>query len=243
MTPRVSSAHDAGVSPRTRERILDGAMTAVARHGLAKLEMSDVSALSGVSRGTLYRYFPNRDALLAELASHEGKLFKQRMLAAIEQVPPGAERMRVALEYTTRHVREHAALQRLLDTDPSFVVKGLRDQFDGLKTEFGALLGPLLNESDLVRRRIVSAEQLVDWMMRLMVSAFLIPGRDPDSMTHGLTAVYRILTASLGATAAAAAHARRPRRPVEARHTRRAQAARTHKKRAAAPRRREKPGD
>lgn len=217
-------------------------MAAVARHGLAKLEMSDVSALSGVSRGTLYRYFPNRDTLLAELASHEGKLFKQRMLAAIEQVPPGAERMRVALEYTTRHVRQHAALQRLLDTDPSFVVKGLRDQFEGLKTEFGALLGPLLNESDLVRQRIVSAEQLVDWMMRMMVSAFLIPGRDPDSMTHGLTAVYRIFTASLGSTAANG-NTRSLRRPVVARHTRRARATRTHKKTAAAPRRREKPGD
>ena len=54
---------------RTRARILEGAATAVARHGLAKLDMSDVSAISGVSRGTLYRYFPNRDALLAEYAA------------------------------------------------------------------------------------------------------------------------------------------------------------------------------
>ena len=229
----------------TRERILDGAATAVARHGLAKLEMSDVSALSGVSRPTLYRYFPNREVLLTELASHEGKLFKQRMLAAIEQAPPGAERMRVALEHATRHVREHAALQRLLDTDPAFVLQGMREQFESLKQQFGALLGPLLNESDLVRRRIVTAEQLVDWMMRLMASAFLLPGRDPDAMTHGLTAIYRILTASLGTKTKtpaphAATRATRLRRPVEARRTRKAQPAHGNEKRATAPRRRVK---
>jgi len=115
------------MSARTRERILDGAATAVARHGLAKLEMRDVSAISGVSRGTLYRYFPSRDALLDELARHEARLFKERMRAAIENAPPGAERVRVALEHATRHVREHALLQRLLDTDPTFVLRGLRE--------------------------------------------------------------------------------------------------------------------
>src|SRR5260370_103255 len=79
----------------------------------------------------------------------------------------------------TGDVGEDAVLQRLLDRDRSFVVEGLRNQFGGLKTELGGLLGQLLNESDLVRRRVVSEEQLVDWARRLMVSAFLIPGRDP----------------------------------------------------------------
>lgn len=197
---------------RTRARILEGAATAVARHGLAKLEMSDVSAISGVSRGTLYRYFPNRDALLDELASREGQLFRERMLAAIEQAPPGAERIRVALEHATRHVSEHALLQRLLDTDPAFLLRGLRSQFDGLKAELGALFVPLLQESELVRSRIASAEQLLDWMVRLMISAFLLPGRDPDAMTEGLTAVYRILTARIGSPPAPRATRRVPAR-------------------------------
>jgi AcrR family transcriptional regulator len=206
------------MSARTRERILDGAATAVARHGLAKLEMSDVSAIAGVSRGTLYRYFPSRDVLLDELARHEARLFKQRMLAAIEQAPPGAERIRVALEHATRHVREHAGLQRMLETDPAFVLEGLRAQFASLKDELGALLGPLLHESELVRARIVGADQLLDWLLRLMVSAFLLPEQRPDEMTRGLTAVYRILTARLDAAPQTAAVRRGPRvrRPDEA---------------------------
>jgi len=204
---------------RTRARILEGAATAVARHGLAKLEMSDVSAISGVSRGTLYRYFPNRDVLLAELASREGQLFRERMLAAIEQAPPGAERIRVALEHATRHVREHALLQRLLDTDPAFLLRGLRAQLDSLKGELGVLLLPLLQESELVRGRIASAEQLLDWMVRLMISAFLLPGRDPEAMTEGLTAVYRILIARLdGAPGMRTRRRAQPTRPGAGAH-------------------------
>ncbi len=201
------------MSPETRERILDGAAAAVARHGIAKLEMSDVSASSRVSRGTLYRYFPSRDALLTALASREGRLFKQRMLEAIEAAPPGPERMRVALEYATRHVQTHAALQRLLETDPALVLQGLREQFDGLKAEFGTVLGPLLRDVALVRRRVVTTEQLVDWLMRLMISAFLFPDREPGGMTEGLTAIYRILTTDLH-DAAAARRRRPPVRPA-----------------------------
>jgi AcrR family transcriptional regulator len=55
----------------TRERILDGAVQAVALHGLSKLGMSDVSRSAGVARGTVYRYFASRDELLNALAARE----------------------------------------------------------------------------------------------------------------------------------------------------------------------------
>ena len=67
----MSPSMAAELSLRTRERILDGAMAAIARHGLAKLGMSDVSVSAGVSRGTLYRYFPSREELLRDLAVFE----------------------------------------------------------------------------------------------------------------------------------------------------------------------------
>ena len=199
------------MSPPTRERILDGAASAVARHGLAKLEMSDVSSSSGVSRGTLYRYFPSRDVLLDELARHQAHLFKKRVLRAIEEAPPGPARIQVALEHATRHVREHAGLQRMLETDPALVLGGLRRQFEGLKAEFGALLRPLLEESELVRARVVTADQLLDWTMRIMISGFLLPEKRPDDLAQGLTAVYRLLTAPVrGAGRDGARRARKP---------------------------------
>lgn len=201
------------VSPPTRERILDGAAEAVARHGLAKLGMRDVSSLSGVSRPTLYRYFPHRDALLTELARREGLRFRERMLRAIEEAPPGPERILVALEHATRHVREHPVLQRLLETDPDLLLRGLRRYFPLVKADLRSMLGPLLQETHLVRQGVVSADELTDWMLRLMVSAFLLPPVGVDEMARDLTAVYRILVAPPRERRAGAGRPRGRRKP------------------------------
>lgn len=178
----------------TRERILDGAATAVALHGLAKFDMGDVSRSSGLSRGTVYRYFPNRDGLLGQLVQREGGRFRQRLLEAMEQAPPGPERILIALEHATRHVHEHPMLQRLLETDPAFVLRGLRAQFAGIKNELRPVLAPALDQLEPVRSGAAGVDDLVDWMTRLMLSAYLFPSASPDDMAGKLMAVFRALS-------------------------------------------------
>jgi TetR/AcrR family transcriptional regulator, mexJK operon transcriptional repressor len=53
--------------PKVRGRILDTALELVGRHGLAGLSMDELAAQAGVSRATLYRLFPGKAALFAEL--------------------------------------------------------------------------------------------------------------------------------------------------------------------------------
>jgi AcrR family transcriptional regulator len=53
--------------PTVRTRILDTALDLVGRHGLAELSMDELAAAAGVSRATLYRLFPGREALFAAL--------------------------------------------------------------------------------------------------------------------------------------------------------------------------------
>jgi AcrR family transcriptional regulator len=53
--------------PKVRSRILDAALELVGRHGLAELSMDELAAAAGVSRATLYRLFPGKMALFAEL--------------------------------------------------------------------------------------------------------------------------------------------------------------------------------
>jgi TetR/AcrR family transcriptional regulator, mexCD-oprJ operon repressor len=53
---------------RVAAAILDGAARTFALQG-ENANMNDVAAASGVARATVYRYFPNRQALLDELAS------------------------------------------------------------------------------------------------------------------------------------------------------------------------------
>jgi AcrR family transcriptional regulator len=53
--------------PSVRSRILDTALELVGRHGLAELSMDELAATAGVSRATLYRLFPGKEALFAAL--------------------------------------------------------------------------------------------------------------------------------------------------------------------------------
>jgi AcrR family transcriptional regulator len=53
--------------PTIRSRILDTALELVGRHGLAELSMDELAATAGVSRATLYRLVPGKEALFAEL--------------------------------------------------------------------------------------------------------------------------------------------------------------------------------
>jgi AcrR family transcriptional regulator len=53
--------------PMVRSRILDTALDLVGRHGLAELSMDELATRAGVSRATLYRLFPGKQALFAEL--------------------------------------------------------------------------------------------------------------------------------------------------------------------------------
>src|SRR6266516_1790021 len=65
--PATSAA--SGRYDRTAAAILDAAAHALSEHG-SNASMADVAGAAGVSRATLYRYYPDREALLDALASH-----------------------------------------------------------------------------------------------------------------------------------------------------------------------------
>jgi AcrR family transcriptional regulator len=48
-----------------RDRILDGARRCFLQYGAAKMGMHDVASVAGVSRGSVYKHFPNRRELVA----------------------------------------------------------------------------------------------------------------------------------------------------------------------------------
>lgn len=56
------------VARENRVRILAAAMDVIEREG-TMASLNEIAKLAGVGAGTLYRHFPNRDALLAEVLS------------------------------------------------------------------------------------------------------------------------------------------------------------------------------
>jgi len=183
---------------RTEERLLEGAMRAVASRGLAKLGMSDVGEFAGVSRGTVYRYFPNTDALLSELGRREAANFERQVWEALEKLPSGEERLRVTLDYLVKLAQDHPLVQRLPETDPGFVLSAIRARFPEIRQTFERLLVPVLEDASLVRQGVVTAEQLAGWTARMMISLFLFPDTDPDETSRSMAGAFQILAQSPG---------------------------------------------
>lgn len=58
-----------------REQILDAALRCFSRRGFHASTMQDISSDAGISVGLIYRYFPSKEAVVADLAErHKSKL-------------------------------------------------------------------------------------------------------------------------------------------------------------------------
>jgi AcrR family transcriptional regulator len=74
-----------------REATLDTTAALVAAHGLASVTMSRIAQETGIGRATLYKYFPDVDAIL--LAWHERHVHRHlEHLAAVRDRVSGADR-------------------------------------------------------------------------------------------------------------------------------------------------------
>jgi AcrR family transcriptional regulator len=97
--PDTSDPKTASRFDRTAAAILDAAAHVFSEQGTAA-NLADVAAAAGVSRATLYRYYPNREALLQALAEHGLTELASRLNdAGLERatVKDGVERLARAL--------------------------------------------------------------------------------------------------------------------------------------------------
>lgn len=75
-------------SPQDRQtRILDAAQRAFARAGMHQATMADVAREAGMTAGNLYRYYDNKDALIAAIAERDRHELVQDFIA-LNSGPP-----------------------------------------------------------------------------------------------------------------------------------------------------------
>jgi AcrR family transcriptional regulator len=72
---------------RNRERILEAARKVVAKQG-AEAQMDDIASAAGVGVGTVYRHFPDKNALLGELVAAKFRTFADNAEKALEIEDP-----------------------------------------------------------------------------------------------------------------------------------------------------------
>ena len=106
-------------SQARRDRLLDAALRVILARGLDAMSMEGLAREEGVSKGLVYAYFPNRDALLAALVQREQAAFRAD---AMERAARAAD-FEGLIQATTRayleHCRDRGALITLLMNDPA----------------------------------------------------------------------------------------------------------------------------
>jgi TetR/AcrR family transcriptional repressor of bet genes len=86
------------MGPIRREQICRAASTVIAREGLAGTTMRVVAEEAGVSTGMLNHYFANRQDMLMHAVQFVSERAHGRMLAAIEGLAPGRQRLTALLD-------------------------------------------------------------------------------------------------------------------------------------------------
>ena len=162
----------------TEARIFDGALLAIARQGPKKLAMSDIAHEAGVSVGTLYRYFKNKDELLQSLGDYFVTKLQTVLHDAIEDNPEPADRLEIVIDVMIGFWLENPSTMQIGQLEPGFVLNYIKRVAPRLSTVLREALEPVLGDSAAVLGGSASMDEIVDLIVRMAFSHYFMPSRD-----------------------------------------------------------------
>jgi AcrR family transcriptional regulator len=159
--------------------ILEAARRTIAERGSEKLTLSAVAAAAGVSRPTLYRWFPSKADLLAALTLYETQRFDAGLQSAVAAHRTAARKLDAALRYLVTYLDESLGAEAI-GVDPEFALQGLADELAPHVDVLVRLLGDAFARVPAVRNGALSREQAAEIFLRLAYSHYLVPHSDPE---------------------------------------------------------------
>jgi AcrR family transcriptional regulator len=159
------------------DRILEAAGEVFVRDGIRGARMGKIAEAAGCARATLYRYFPNKEALLHAYMARVAKDFGEVLDEKLRGLRSLGDRLVEAVAVSVELIRERA------DVAPFFNEEGL-----GLTAQLTSnavamrdqLARQIENEScsdriDGQLRSNVSADEAADWLTRAIFSFSVLP--------------------------------------------------------------------
>ncbi|ARU17616.1 TetR/AcrR family transcriptional regulator [Croceicoccus marinus] len=155
-------------------KILSGALDAIAERGVRRLSMSDIIEASGVSRGTLYRYFSSKDDVLAAVAEFVCIGFENGIREAAEGIDDPIERFRQVMQFYARYTNENSP-DRVFEVEPRFHLSFFRSRFARYKLAVHSALEPTFKYIEAKLGKTINAIAFVEILVRLQLSTLLVP--------------------------------------------------------------------
>jgi AcrR family transcriptional regulator len=175
-------AHRAAVN----DAILDTTAALVAKHGLRSVTMSQIAEQTGIGRATLYKYFPDVEAILAAWHERQITAHLQQLTDLRDQAGDAGQRLNAVLEAYAlishdTHGHHDSELAAILHRDEQVTRAHhqLRDMIRDLLTEAVAT-GEVRND--------VAPDELASYCLHALTAAGSLPSK---------AAVQRLVTVTL----------------------------------------------
>jgi AcrR family transcriptional regulator len=169
-------APDVELSPSVI-RILSGALDAIASQGVKRLSMSDIIDASGVSRGTMYRYFSNKDEVLIAVAEFVCVGFENGLREAGEGIVDPMDRFKSVMRFYSRYTAENSP-GRVFEVEPAFHLAFFRSRFVRYKQAVLDALKPTFDYLDGLLEEPLNRDAFVETLVRTQLSTLMVPASD-----------------------------------------------------------------
>ena len=154
---------------------MEATLACIAAGGMKGFTVEDVAREAGLSRATLYRYFPGgREQLVGETVTWEVGRFFVRLAEAIDDAPDFRTRVERGLAFAHRSLREHEAFQRAMASDQGEIQARLAGIAPIVVGVIRSYLEPLLAQETLVEG--VTPTEAADHLARLIGSLIVDEG-------------------------------------------------------------------
>ena len=152
------------------ERILDAADELFTRQDAASVGMNDIATAAGCSRATLYRYFENREVLYTAYVHRETHRVFGEISEQLAGVTDPDERLISGMLAAVARVRETPALASWFANTDRAIGGDMAEGSEVIAALAQGFLATLGDTSDVEAR--------ARWVIRILVSLMLFPGRD-----------------------------------------------------------------
>jgi AcrR family transcriptional regulator len=156
-----------------RDATVDTTATLVAQHGLRSVTMSQIAERTGIGRATLYKYFPDVEAILRAWHEREIGRHLEQLVDARDRTSDPNQRLRAVLEAYARiahgsHGHHDAELAALLHRD-EHVIRA--------QQQVHAMIRDVLEEASAAGlvRNDVAVDELAAYCLHALAAAGSLP--------------------------------------------------------------------
>jgi AcrR family transcriptional regulator len=161
----------------TPDAVLDAALACLGRVGLTKTTLDDVAREAGCARATVYRYFGNKQALIAAVVSREIARLQRVVLDAADAESTLADAVTAVITSASDTLQHHNALVFVATYEPEVLLPYLAFEAESAVLGGAAeLVAPAFTRF----MPIEPATRLAEWVARLTLSYLCCPSEHLD---------------------------------------------------------------